>query len=461
MMLVIKESFLKYWLLYRESLRISFFYSPSRHGTLITPAFLLSFFLLNESLHIGIQRAYISGPAMFYPNAFMWGGWVTLAVLWLCWLAQKWSGNLSLGLSISTLFAVVLGQDILFSLIDLITYEATKLNSGPNDSLIKWAVFLSLATWAIASSTVFLIRATGASKKIGITIALCQIGIYALIYLNNPPWYWYAKNDDKNEDEYPSLNLSQATFEHQLSLANVARESLSQEQSGIVDLYAITFAPYQDQVFLNESFMVKAVLEEKFGAAHKFQTLINHTSTTETTPWATLENLERAINAAADKMNRDEDILLIYLTSHGGKNGHLSSEFWPLALDNLTPSALNLMLDKANIKHRIIIVSACYSGSWIGPLQNDNTLIMTAADATHTSYGCGYKSELTYFGKALFDEQLRKTKSFTQAFKQAVPIIKAREEKAKKDDGFSNPQIVMGKNMPQILNAFEAHLGDK
>jgi hypothetical protein len=76
---------------------------------------------------------------------------------------------------------------------------------------------------------------------------------------------------------------------------------------------------------------------------------------------------------------------------------------------------------------------------------------MTAADEDHTSYGCGSKSELTFFGRALFDEQLRKTLSFEEAFKAAVPVIKQRESDEKKDDGFSNPQISVGENIRVIL----------
>jgi hypothetical protein len=83
---------------------------------------------------------------------------------------------------------------------------------------------------------------------------------------------------------------------------------------------------------------------------------------------------------------------------------------------------------------------------------------MTASDATHTSYGCGQDSPLTYFGKALFDEQLRRTHSFEQAFAAAVPIIKKREEDAGKPDGFSNPQIAVGEKIRPLLRSLEQRL---
>jgi hypothetical protein len=67
-------------------------------------------------------------------------------------------------------------------------------------------------------------------------------------------------------------------------------------------------------------------------------------------------------------------------------------------------------------------------------------------------------SELTYFGRAMFDEQLRKTRSFEEAFANAVPLIKQREIVAGKDDGFSNPQISVGPGIRPLLKSLEQRL---
>lgn len=453
------KSFLRLAHIYRESLRTTFFLSPPRTLDALSPTGVLAFFLANEAIHIAIQRAYIEGPTTFYPNAFLWGGWSNLLVVWLCWLAQRLSHRTSSHANsntpLSTLLAIILGQDVFFSLVNLSAYLLLIREPSHPIAHIQWIIYITLTAWAVMSTTVFLVRATEANKKVAGLIFTVLLGLYAVLYMSDPPWYWYAKSTESEASSADNFELSQATFERQAALASMARDTLRLQQQGRTELYAITFAPYQDDVFLNESKMVQEVLETQFDASQTLQQLINHPSTVETKPWATLENLERAINAAADKMNREEDVLLVYLTSHGGKNGELSSEFWPLATAKLTPTALNLMLDKANVKHRIIIISACYSGSWIPALKNENTLIITAADASHTSYGCGYKSELTYFGRALVDEQLRSTRNFEKAYRNAVPIIKQREIEAKKDDGFSNPQWVMGSGIKPILQQLE------
>jgi hypothetical protein len=158
-------------------------------------------------------------------------------------------------------------------------------------------------------------------------------------------------------------------------------------------------------------------------------------------------------------MDRDNDLLVVYLTSHGASDYRLAASHPPLQVEPVSPGELREALDNAGIRHRVIAVSACYSGGWIGPLGDDRSLVMTAADATHTSYGCGRLSELTFFGRAVFAEQLAgKTRSFEAAFRAAVPLIAQREKDAGKDDGFSNPQISVGAQIQPVLRALEQRL---
>jgi hypothetical protein len=124
----------------------------------------------------------------------------------------------------------------------------------------------------------------------------------------------------------------------------------------------------------------------------------------------------------------------------------------------LTPQEVREALDAAGIRHRVIAISACYSGGWIEPLATEHSLVMTAADAEHTSYGCGRLSELTFFGRAVFNEELRKSRSFEAAFAAAVPLIRQREIEAGKDDGFSNPQIKVGERIRPVLERLTQRL---
>jgi hypothetical protein len=107
----------------------------------------------------------------------------------------------------------------------------------------------------------------------------------------------------------------------------------------------------------------------------------------------------------------------------------------------------------------VISISACFAGNWIGALASDDTLVMTASDADHTSYGCGHKSPLTFFGRAMYDEQLRtSTLSFEEAHAAARKIIDQREKEAGKDDGYSNPQIRVGSRIGPYLAKMRGRL---
>jgi hypothetical protein len=245
-------------------------------------------------------------------------------------------------------------------------------------------------------------------------------------------------------------------MELQPQLLQAKLQSIEPERPGKVDVYAITFAPYADNdVFQRESNLVASVMQERFGAAGRTVQLVNSRQTAREWPWATPLNLQRTIQRMAQVMNRDEDILFIHLTSHGARDGKLSAEFWPLAVDAVTPQMLRAWLDEAGVRNRVISVSACYSGSWIEPLSDPGTLVMTAADATHTSYGCGNGSTFTYFGRAVFDEQLRQTWSFERAHAAARSIIEKRELEAGKSDGYSNPQIKVGDRIRERLSQME------
>jgi hypothetical protein len=102
------------------------------------------------------------------------------------------------------------------------------------------------------------------------------------------------------------------------------------------------------------------------------------------------------------------------------------------------------------------VISACFSGGFIEPLKDDNTLIITAADAFHSSFGCEYDSDYTWFSQAFYDEALSETFSFVDAFEAAKEAVGDRE----RAEGYppSNPQMSMGGAMRKKLAALEKRL---
>ncbi len=126
----------------------------------------------------------------------------------------------------------------------------------------------------------------------------------------------------------------------------------------------------------------------------------------------------------------------------------------PLELVSLSAPALRGLLDEAGIKWRIVVVSACYSGGFIDALKDENTLVLTASEADRTSFGCGHRSDATFFGEALFQHGLTRSRSLLGAFDAARARVAERERAG----GFrrpSNPQVFVGAAMADKLKELD------
>ena len=233
--------------------------------------------------------------------------------------------------------------------------------------------------------------------------------------------------------------------------------SLQPERPGIDDLYFVGFAPYAAQdVFMKEMLAIEKMLEERFDVAGRSLSLISHPSLVNQVPLASLTSLRRALKAVGERINPEEDIVLLHITTHGSENHKLSVEFWPLKLESIGPAALRAALDDSGIKWRVVVVSACYAGGFIEALKDPHTLVVAAADARSQSFGCGNQFDYTYFSKAFFDEALRTTHSFPDAYNMARDAVLTREKREKIAP--SRPQIFEGNAMREKLAKLRARL---
>ncbi len=323
---------------------------------------------------------------------------------------------------------------------------------------LLWGIPLVVVAWVALAGMVFLWRQTvPASVRLVVVSVFVLTGLLDVWAPSTQFWYPDEVRADV-EDMRP--HLTQDALEAQSSAVIQALNAVQPERPGVIDLYGITFAPYAgEEVFRREVTMVGEVMRKRFDAEGHLIQLQNHAKTLSDVPWATPLNMQRAIQRMAAVMNRDEDILFIHLTSHGAQDGKLSANFRPIEVESVTPQDLRTWLDAAGIRYRVISVSACYAGAWVAPLSEPGTLMMTASDADHTSYGCGRKSDLTFFGRAMYDEQLRNgTRSFEVAHQAAREVIARREQEAGKTDGYSNPQISVGELIRPKLADLKARL---
>lgn len=213
-------------------------------------------------------------------------------------------------------------------------------------------------------------------------------------------------------------------------------------------------AGYQD-VFKSEVERIKEQFDTRFGTFGRSLVLINNPTTRTKIPIASRTSMDLALRRIGQQMNRESDVLFLYMTSHGLPN-QFEMENAPIDLNDVDPKWLKETLDKSGIRWRVIVISACYSGSFVPALQDDNTLIITASAADRASFGCSNEADYTYFGRAFFDQAMREQTSVTAAFEQAKATV-AQWESAQ---GFeaSEPQWSIGKNMEFMLPQLEQRL---
>ena len=253
--------------------------------------------------------------------------------------------------------------------------------------------------------------------------------------------------------------LEEAALYEQPRLLQQALSSIDASTLGKTDWYFMGVAGFSEQnVFRSEINKVRELFDVRFGTSGHSLSLINNTYSWLDEPIATKTSILRGLKTIGKQMNADEDVLFMTLSSHGDQDFiHLSNP--PLAMDNLDATWLREALDASGIRWRVIVVSACYSGSFIDELASPTTVIITASAADKMSFGCTNSAEMTYFGQAFFAESLRGNTSFEAAFKNARLRVNERETAM----GFepSEPQMVIGSLMETALPAFEQVLFDK
>ena len=257
---------------------------------------------------------------------------------------------------------------------------------------------------------------------------------------------WVEPAEEREADPLTEERI----FHLQGQLIERALAAIAPGRVGRRELYFVGFAPdASEEVFVKEMRFVREEFDQRFATAGRSLALVSSQDALEEFPIASATNLSRALARVGERMNADEDTLFLFLTAHGFRDHRLSAVQPPLELSPLTPTALARMLQDAGIKWRIIVVSACYSGGFIEPLRDDNTIVITASSADRTSFGCEAGRDFTYFGEAYFRDALARTRSFTRAFELAKAIVSEREAKEKLEP--SLPQMWVGSAIAERL----------
>lgn len=239
------------------------------------------------------------------------------------------------------------------------------------------------------------------------------------------------------------------------ALVQAQLATLPAQRPGRVDLYAIGMAgDGNERVFSNEVHHLRRLARSRYGAGTVL--LANGPGSFDPPglPLATIDTLREALRGVAQVMDAREDVLLLFITSHGLPEGGVALDFMPIVSETLEPATLRALLDASGIEHRVVVVSACYSGGFLAALRDPGTLAITAARADRPSFGCGTESELTYFGRAFLVDGLNAHLDFRAAF-DAARVAVTRRERAE-DYPPSWPQMRAGRAIGPVLDAWRA-----
>jgi len=266
----------------------------------------------------------------------------------------------------------------------------------------------------------------------------------------NDPW-WQAPGAPTAAPDGMSAG-SEAVLATQAVLLDHALADIADERPAATDLYFVGFSPYgRDDGFRLDVEAAQKVMDERWGTTDRSLLLVNSPQTLLTTPFATITNLRETLNEVGAAIDPEDDVVMLYLASPGGKGSRLTADLPPLSLVELTPPGLRQLLDDAGIKWRIIVVSACYSGGFIEPLKDDHTLIVTSSRAGQASPGCSRAGESTLFGEAFFQKGMGSAASFAAAFDVAKVRVAKREQEARIAPP-SEPQWWIGPEMADKLS---------
>ena len=262
---------------------------------------------------------------------------------------------------------------------------------------------------------------------------------------------------DDETDRWPEGSTPEQVVYAQPRLLHDAIAKLSPRVPGTPNLYVVAFAgDGGEDVFHNEVEYAGKLFTDRFGATVHPLLLANSPATLDTRPLATWSNLEGALDALSGVMKKDEDILVLYLTSHGDPEHNLLVDMDPLPLDQIGAPDLAGILAKHAFKWKVVVVNACYSGGFVPSLKGAGTLVLTAARADRSSFGCGSDSDITYFGRAWLVDAMNRTADFIAGFQQAKGEIAQWETRDHLTP--SEPQIDVGAGIADQLARWRGHV---
>lgn len=414
----------------------------------LTDRTLLLLGLLSVALWMLTARITADPDSVFYAYGFIGTGWYALIV---ALTAVAWARlsdppvTIRITLAVALMFVPV--AIVLAALI--IQYSPSALSLG---------LLIVLATYASMYGHVAIRSLTARPQPLAMFATMLFLALTAWYAQNQyiTAQFWYPGDEESTEaagaqDYMARWQRLEPLLFGQSQFIDDSVAAMERPQDLPAAAFFVGFAGMgEERVFAGEIALASKVIADKFGTAPRSLQLVNDQRDMESQPFASPSALRHALNAVAERMDLEQDVLFLSLSSHGSEDGELMVSNGQIPLNGLDADEVADALAQSGIRWRVVIVSACYAGTFIEPLRDEHTIVITAAAADRTSFGCSDTRDLTYFGEAFYRDALPGAPDLRTAFQRATAAIAQREQA--EDIEASNPQAYFGEAIERQLN---------
>ncbi|MEO8249779.1 MAG: C13 family peptidase [Burkholderiales bacterium] len=164
---------------------------------------------------------------------------------------------------------------------------------------------------------------------------------------------------------------------------------------------------------------------------------LNNPATLQRADWphATGDNVAAVLKKTA-ALARPQDRVMILFATHGGPNV-LANQIGTSTQSLLNAKRLGELLADLRGKPALLVLSACFSGSFLTAAAEPNRVLLTAAARDRNSFGCHFQSSNTYFVNALLNQPGLLDHSVVEAMEKAIVTIDQKEKR----EGLSPPSL--------------------
>lgn len=304
--------------------------------------------------------------------------------------------------------------------------------------LTIWTVVVFVRVVAVALDSAQRLRWTRALAG-GLLLAAPIVLVPEL----TPSGPWWERSAAASDERFPNA-AAEPVLAAQQSLLDDALANLEDERPGEVDLYFVAFAgDARESRWRADVAAAQQVMDERWDTRGRSIVLQNSPETLLDTPMATVTNLRETLKELAAAIDKDEDVVMLYLAGPAARDGALDVAMPPLELAPVAPAVLRSLLDESGIRWFVVVVASCRAGEFAAKLADETTLVLTAS-GDGTTFGCERNGEQTELGAALFGDTLQKSDSLRAALEGAHARVVAGEGSGKKAGTASGAQLVVG-----------------